>query len=73
MGAFTKLGTCASGLCALGSRNAGTGNGHHRGAVTTPLTVPVEPQNQEVPSRDGFVGGLYYLYPIRELTYALPR
>ena len=54
MGAFTKLGTCASGLCAFGSRNGGA-TGHHAqrgvggGQVTTPLaTVSVERQNQEV-------------------------
>lgn len=54
MGAFTKLGTCASGLCAFGSRNGGATVTAQRGVgggqVTTPLvTVSVERQNQEVP------------------------
>ena len=53
MGAFTKLGTCASGLCAFGSRNGGATVTAQRGVgggqVTTPLvTVSVERQNQEV-------------------------
>lgn len=61
MGAFTKLGTCASGLCAFGSRNGG-GTGHHAqrgvggGHVTTPVVnVPVERQNQEVRKKQGWI------------------